>query len=141
MPAHADGRHERLERAVEPVPDERRAEAECRVEGPRVDRERGGVALDDLDPLGQTGRRDAFARGLREFGRALDADDAAAELAREQGRRAGLATGHVEHGAVDAEPEPLAEETDLLRAHRVLQLVVALGDRVVPGHAAKTTRG
>src|SRR5207245_835368 len=32
------------------------------------------------------------------------------------------------------EPQALAEEPDLLRARRILDLVVALGDGVVPGH-------
>jgi len=139
--AGTDGGGEGLERAVEPVPHERCAEAERRVEASRFDRKRGGVALDDLDALGEPGGADAVAREGRELGGALDADDAAAELRRELGRGACLAAGHVEHGAVDAEAQPLAEQVDLLPAHRVLQLVVALGDRVVPGHERKTTRG
>ncbi len=125
---------ERRERSFEAVPDEACAETEGGVEGARLDRECGSVALDDLDALGEAGRCDPFARGRRKLGRALDADDAAPERRRKQRGGPGLAAGHVEHAAFRAEAKPFAEQADLLRARRVLQLVVALGDGVVPGH-------
>ena len=82
-------------------------------------------------------RGDAPVRRLDELGRPLDADDAAAERRGEQQRRSALAAGQVEHARLGAEAEVVPEQRDLLRARRVLDLVVALGDGEVPGHARR----
>jgi hypothetical protein len=54
--------HERGKCPCEPVPDERRAEAERDVERLGLERIGGGVALDDLDAPVEPGHRDALAR-------------------------------------------------------------------------------
>ena len=63
-----------------------------------------------------------------ELGRDLDAVHAAAEPLGEQERRAAAAGRDVEHTRPRVEVEPLAEQDDLLRRGRVLDLVQRLGD-------------
>src|SRR5207247_257374 len=100
-----------------------------------LDGERGGVALDDLDPILEACSFDTLPCGCRELGCALDAEDPAPERRREQDRRPALAAGEVEHARLRPEAQVLAEPQKLLGARRVLQLVVAFGDGVVPRHA------
>jgi hypothetical protein len=90
-------RRERGERPLEPVPDEGRAEAEGDVVRLRLDREGGGVSLDDLHPLLEARGGDALPRRGGELGTALDADDAAPEPLREEHGRTRFAARHVEH--------------------------------------------
>src|SRR5262249_30980837 len=121
--------------AGEAVPPERRAEAERGVERSGLDAIGGGVAFHDLDAVGKSGAVDAAACLLCELGRTLDPDDVAAETRSEQRRRSGFAACHVEHAIAGTEAHSLAEREDLVDARRVLELVVALCDRVVPRHA------
>ena len=80
------------------------------------------------------GGGDALASGGDELGRALDAEDAAAELRSQNKCRPGLSAGDVEDARVGAEAEQPPEVADLLRPRRVLYLMVALGDGEVPRH-------
>ena len=127
----------RLDRPAEVVPDEGRTEAERSVPGPRLERNGVRVRFDDLDEIPEPCRFDAPVRRLDELGCALDAVDAAAERRGEEQCRAALAAGQVEHAGLRAEVEVVPEQHDLLRARRVLDLVVALGDCVVPRHGRK----
>ena len=121
-------RRECLERRDEPAVRERRTDAEGRVVS-RLDREVLGICLDHLDLL-----RRALAGDRDELRRALDARDPAAELAGQDPRGPALARSDVEDVRGRSEPEPLAEQADLLGARRVLDLVLRLGHRVPPGH-------
>ena len=72
-----------------------------------------------------------------ELGRDLDPAHTAAERLRQQDRRASPAGGDVEHPRAGLEPEPLAEEQQLLPRCRILDLVRRLRDHVVArDHAA-----
>ena len=132
--ARAHRGRERGERPVQVVVDERRAEAESGVPRLGLERVRTSVALDDLDAPGEVRGGDALAAGGDELGRALDAEDAAAELGGQHECRAGLPARDVEDARVGAEAEEPTEVADLLRPRRVLDLVVALGDGEVPRH-------
>src|SRR5207253_10435895 len=71
---------------------------------------------------------------------ALDPGHPAAERLGEQERRPAAPAGDVEHAALRPEPQPLAEQPDLVRARRILDVVVAFGDFPDPGHARTLTR-
>ncbi len=132
--AGAHGRRQRSERARQVVPHECRAEAERGVPALGVERECMRIGFDDLDEVADAGGGHAFARRLHELGCTLDAEHRATEGRGEQHGRPALAAGEVEHAHSGVEPEVRAEELDLLGARRILDLVVALGDGVIPGH-------
>ena len=75
-----------------------------------------------------------LARGGDELVRALDRRDPATELTGEDDGRAAFAGGDVEHLRLRPQPQTLAEEPDLLGARRILNLVIAFGNGVIPGH-------
>ena len=83
---------------------------------------------------------DALMRGSVELRRALDACDPAAERLREKDCGPAASGRHVQHVRLRPEPEPLAEQPDLLRAGRVLEVVPALDDAVKPRHRLATAR-
>ena len=94
----------------------------------------GGILLVDLDPIAESGRGNTFPSGREELGSPFDRRDPAPELAGEDDGRAAFAGRDVEYLGLRPEPEALTEKADLLRTRRVLDLVIAFGDGVVPGH-------
>jgi hypothetical protein len=91
----------------------------------------------DLDQIGEASAVDPLPRCHRELGSPLDRGDPAAERRRENDRRPARAGGDVEDATLRPQPQMLAQESDLVRARRVLDLVVALGEGVPPRHLGR----
>ena len=85
-------------------------------------------------PLGEPGSLGSLDRDRVEVRRDLDAANAAPERLREDERRPAAAGRDVEDSRSWPETEPLAEEDELLRRRRILQLVERLGDDEVAGN-------
>ena len=126
------GGGETLERRHEAAEDKGRSKAERNVVPSDLERRR--IGLDELDPFLEPGGSDSLARRCDELRRALDAGEPAAEPLGEQDGRPAATGGNVEHVRVRPEAQALAEQDDLLRTRRVLQLVLRLDDGVPPGH-------
>ncbi len=133
--ARAHRRRQRSKRSRQVVPDERRAEAQRGIPGAvgssgNACASASTISTRSPTPAAATRSRAAStnsgARSMPQHG--------AAERRREQDGRAALAAREIEHARVRVEPEIVPEQRDLLGARRVLNLVVALGDGVVPGH-------
>ncbi len=134
MAAGADCRRECLDRVREAAVDEARSEAECGVVRLRLERRSGAVAQFEHQPLGEPGSLGSLDRDRVEVRRDLDAANAAPERLREDERRPAAAGRDVEDSRSWPETEPLAEEDELLRRRRILQLVERLGDDEVAGN-------
>jgi hypothetical protein len=125
---------ERRRRVGDRPPHERRAEAEGGVVGIRLELNLRRVGGLDLDHRVEPGRGCLLPRLLREHRPYLDAVHPAPVRRREDARRPALAARDVEHARSVVEPHVVADEADLLRARRVLELMVALGDLPRPRH-------
>ena len=115
------------------------SEAERRVPRLGLEGVGGGIGRLDRHQAAEPTLRDPRAGLVRELRAQLDALDPAAERLREHDRRPGLPAREIEHAARRVEAQVLAEEPDLLRARRVLDLVVALGDLPRPAHAVPSS--
>ena len=137
MATGTDGRRQRIHGLGEVAEDEARSEAESRVVGLGLERRACPVSKLERDQLGDSGlRRPRECDGM-ELGRDLDPVHAAAERFRQQDRRASAAGSDVEHPRAGLQPEPLAEEQQLLPRRRILDLVRRFRDDVVArDHAA-----
>ena len=133
--AGPDRRHERRRGIADVPPDEARSEAQRGIPCLGLERVVGGVGGLDRHQATEPALRDARAGCVCELRAQLDALDPAAERLREHDRRPRLPAREIEDSARVVEAQVLAEEPDLLRARRILDLVVALGDLPRPGHA------
>jgi hypothetical protein len=129
--AGTDGRPQRIHGLGQVAEHEAGPKAECRVVGLGLERPARPVTELERHQLGDSRLLCPRDRDSMELGRDLDPLHIAAERFRQQDRRSPAAGSDVEHPRAGPQPEPLAEEQQLLPRRRILDLVRRLGDRVV----------
>src|SRR5262249_35741026 len=128
------------ERSGHSVPDEARAETHDHVERAGFQWICRRIRTNTLDKRVQPRVSDAPPRGIVELLRPLDAGDPAAERAGQDQRGPRPTRPEIQHLRCRPKPQPVAQLEDLLPAGRVLEVVAALDDRVVPRHGTNPTR-